>query len=213
VFILIAENCSGDMEVNHSHKLQYLKQSLKGPAARIVQNVAVTDANFEPVWKEVCQRYTNSRMLAHAHLVELFDMQAQTKISPVNMRSILDRTKEEVRALEALGCPTQDWDDILVFMTLRRLDSSTRLEWQLDLTNSDRQKKLVDSAYTPALPTFQQLELFLDHRITALEMSMMESKPMQSVPTTGVCQSRHVSTLSAQHQAHLESSQPPGPTR
>jgi hypothetical protein len=94
------------------------------------------------VWKEVCQRYTNSRLLAHAHLVELFDMQAQTKSSPVNMRSILDRTKEEVRALEALGC--------LVLMTLRRLDSSTRLEWQQDLTNSDKQKKLVDSAYTPA---------------------------------------------------------------
>jgi hypothetical protein len=116
------------------------------------------------------------------NLVELFDMQAQTKSSPVNMRSILDRTKEEIRALEALGCPTQYWNDILVFMTLRRLDSSTRLEWQLDLTNSDKQKKLVDSAYTPASPTFQQLELFLDHRIRALEMSMLGSKPMQSVP-------------------------------
>jgi hypothetical protein len=121
-------------------------------------------------------------MLAHAHLVELFDMQAQTKSSSVNMRLILDRTKEDVRALEALGCPTQYWDDILVFMTLRRFDSSTRFEWQLDLTNSDRQKKLVDSAYTPALPTFQQLELFLDHRIRALEMSTVESKPMQSAP-------------------------------
>jgi hypothetical protein len=36
-------------DVFNSHKLQYLKQSLKGTAARIVQNVAVTDANFEPV--------------------------------------------------------------------------------------------------------------------------------------------------------------------
>jgi hypothetical protein len=36
-------------DFSNSHKLQYLKQSLKGPAARIVQNVAVTDANFEPV--------------------------------------------------------------------------------------------------------------------------------------------------------------------
>jgi hypothetical protein len=166
-------------DVSNSHKLQYLKQSLKGTAARIVQNVAVTDANFEPVWKEVCQRYTNSRMLAHAHLVELFYMPALTKSSPVN---ILDRTKEEVRALEALGCPTQYWDDILVFMTLRRLDDPTRYEWQIDLTNCDKQRKLVDAAYTPALPTFQQLELFLDHRIRALEMSMMESKPHQRVP-------------------------------
>jgi hypothetical protein len=169
-------------DVSNSHKLQYLKQSLKDSAALIVKNVAVTDANFEPVWKEVCQRYTNSRMLAHAHLVELFDTPAQTKSSPVNMRSILDRTKEEVRALEALGCPTQYWDDILVFMTLRRLDDPTRYEWQVDLTNSDKQKKLVDSAYTPALPTFQQLELFLDHRIRALEISMVESKHLQRVP-------------------------------
>jgi hypothetical protein len=109
-------------------------------------------------------------------------MPALTKSSPVNMRSILDRTKEEVRALEALGCPTQYWDDILVFMTLRRLDDPTRYEWQIDLTNSDKQRKLVDAAYTPALPTFQQLELFLDHRIRALEMSMVESKPHQGVP-------------------------------
>jgi hypothetical protein len=90
-------------DVSNSHKLQYLKQSLKGSTALIVKNAAVTDANFEPVWKEVCQRYTNSRMLAHAHLVELLVMPAQTKSSPVNMRSIIDRTKEEVRALEALG--------------------------------------------------------------------------------------------------------------
>jgi hypothetical protein len=120
-------------------------------------------------------------MLAHAHLVELFDMPTQTKSSPVNMRSILDRTKEEVRALEALGCPTQYGDDILVFMKLRRLDDPTRYEWQIDLTNCDKQRKLVDAAYTPALPTFQQLELFLDHRIRALEMSMVESKS-QRVP-------------------------------
>jgi hypothetical protein len=67
-------------------------------------------------------------------------------------------------------------------MTLRRLDSSTRLEWQHNLTNSDKQNKLIDSTYTSALPTFQQLELFLDHRIRALEMSAVESKPMQSLP-------------------------------
>jgi hypothetical protein len=54
-------------DISNSHKLQYLKQFLKGPAALIVQIVAVTDANFEPVWKEVCQRYTNSRMLAHTY--------------------------------------------------------------------------------------------------------------------------------------------------
>jgi hypothetical protein len=61
-------------------------------------------------------------------------------------------------------------------MTLRRLDDPTRYEWQVDLTNSNKQKKLVDSAFTSALPTFQQLELFLDHRIRALEMLMVESK-------------------------------------
>jgi hypothetical protein len=121
-------------------------------------------------------------MLAHAHLVELFDMPALTKSSPVNMRSILDRTKEEVRGLQALGCPTQYWDDILVFMTLRRLNDPTRYEWQIDLTNCDKQKKPVDATYTPALPTYQQLELFLDHRIRALEMSMVEGKPHHGVP-------------------------------
>jgi hypothetical protein len=109
-------------------------------------------------------------------------MPSLRKSSPVNMRSILDRTKEEVRVLEALGCPTQYWDDILVFMTLRRLDDPTRYEWQIDLTNCDKQRKLVDAAYTPALPTFQQLELFLDHRIRALEMSMVEGKPHQGIP-------------------------------
>ncbi|XP_068914704.1 uncharacterized protein [Tenebrio molitor] len=158
----------------------YLKQSLKGTAACIVQNVAVTDANFAPVWKEVCQRYTNGRMLAHAHLVELFDMPTPTKCTPVNMRSILDHTKEEVRALEALGCPTQYWDDL--FMTLRRLDDPTRYEWQIDLTNCDKQRKMVDAAYIPALPTFQQLEFFLDHRIRALEMSMAAGKPHHGTP-------------------------------
>jgi hypothetical protein len=111
-------------------KLLLLKQALKGPAALLVQNVTTTEVNFEPTWKEVCARYTNIRLLAQAHLQKLFDLPPVSKCSHSDMRHLLDRTKEEVRALKTLKCPAAHWDDMLVFLTLKRLDSVTCRDWQ-----------------------------------------------------------------------------------
>jgi hypothetical protein len=98
------------------------------------------------------------------------------------MRHLLDRTKEEVRALKTLKCPTEHWEDILVFLTLKRLDAGTCPDWQLHLTTTDDdQRMLVNPDYTPTLLTFNQLDKFLESLIRTLEMSSPETKSQSFV--------------------------------
>ena len=63
-----------------------------------------------------------------------------------------------VTALKKLELSVNHWDAIFVFMTVSRLDESTHRAWELEISNLED------------FPTFNQLTLFVNSRIQALEL-------------------------------------------
>lgn len=81
----------------------------------------------------------------------------------------MDTSLECIRSLEALHRKTEDWDDILVFSIMEKLDPDTRREWAKTLTGSD-------------LPDWSDLISFLeDHIRTLAAGSGSHRKPSLSI--------------------------------
>lgn len=194
-------------DVPDVQKLLLLKRVLKGEAALLVNNIATTAANFQGAWNAVCSRYRNERLLVQAHLSTIFDLPTIQKVSARDMRHLIDRTNDELRALRHLGRPVDHWDDILVFLLLRRLDPISRREWEMHLSATDNAKALADPEYQPTQPTFEQLEQFFESRIRALEMSTTTSSTMNKEPrlSKGNTSSRSPSGKSTMHRSHQAS--------
>lgn len=124
----------------------------------------------------MCSRYDNERKLIYAYLTEWFSMSGFSNESVCDLRHLLDRTRDLISCLANLGCPTEQWDLILMFLTVQRVNPQTRREWEKrqnrgfnDEQKLDDGRSEVESA-SPFNATWNNLEDFLEEKIKELEM-------------------------------------------
>ena len=67
-FDLFTSSVDSNSTLTNSQKLQYLKASLTGDAAKLLSSFTVTDNNYEPALDVLKKRYDNPRMIARAHV-------------------------------------------------------------------------------------------------------------------------------------------------
>ncbi|XP_071576701.1 uncharacterized protein [Temnothorax nylanderi] len=148
-------------------KLQYLKTSLKGSAALLLKNTKLTSDNFQKAWETLIAFYENTRLLVDEALQSLFSLKRMTKESATEMEQIYTNIMQIYRTLETLKRPVQTWDDILVFITVQRLDANSVKAWENQL----------GSAKQP--PTWKQVSTFLFdrfHTLQAVEKCRLNSR-------------------------------------
>ncbi|XP_054711081.1 uncharacterized protein LOC129220676 [Uloborus diversus] len=68
--------------LSDAQKLQYLKTSLKGDAAKIVISIPISDSNFKIAYNLLDERYSNTREQTFAHIKRFLDLQA-FKMNPL----------------------------------------------------------------------------------------------------------------------------------
>ena len=71
------------------------------------------------------------RSIVKAHLAAIHALPVIKKESSVELRKLLESTNEHVQALEALGLPVDQWDAILVYWLLEKLDNESRKQFEL----------------------------------------------------------------------------------
>ena len=72
-----------------------------------------------------------------AHLAAIHALPAIKKESSVELRKLLESTNEHVQALEALRLPLSQWDAILVYCLLAKLDAESRKQFELACPGTD----------------------------------------------------------------------------
>ncbi|XP_076660370.1 uncharacterized protein LOC143363708 [Halictus rubicundus] len=150
-------------------RLQYLKASLTGAAAKVIARTSLTDANYSTAWAALERRYGGIRVLTTAHLGRLLDCPAVKRASTEELTRVLDEFCQARDALAALKKPVDTWDDWFVTLLVRKLDSTTRLDWE---------KMFPDPTI---MPSFVEIRDFLESRIHALASTQ---EPMcSSTPT------------------------------
>lgn len=150
---LITKNVS----LSDIHQLQYLRTACKGKAADLIQDIAIAEGNFTVAWEALKERYENKRLLVARLIDRIMDLPEMTRECPDQLAKLINGTNQNLRALEVLDRPVNEWDDWIVRQMIRKLDFNTRMSWEKEIsTNTD-------------IPTYEQLKTHLGGVLRSLE--------------------------------------------
>ncbi|XP_076235101.1 uncharacterized protein LOC143179673 [Calliopsis andreniformis] len=117
-------------DIQHFH---YLNSALKGPAARVIQLLGVSDANYKLAWATLRRHFEDVKSLIHHHASALLELPRIHRQSSV--------------ALRALDESIHTWDILRILILTNKLDSCTCKEWEklyLSITDSPKFKDFVE---------------------------------------------------------------------
>jgi len=108
--------------------MYYLRSSLKGKAAEVIQSLESSAENYPIVWNFLKRRFEDKRAIASRHLQLLLDILVMQKESGLQLRQTLGGILRHIRALESLKVNT--WDTVINHLMIAKFDTATRREWR-----------------------------------------------------------------------------------
>ncbi|XP_011859229.1 PREDICTED: uncharacterized protein LOC105556738 [Vollenhovia emeryi] len=152
-------------------RLHYLSASVTGSAGDAISQLTVTDANFQVAWQILSARYENIRRLVNSHLEALLSLPIVVQETAKDLQTLRDTANMSIQALKKLGRPVETWDDILIHLVSQKLDKASRKAWELKLSESQE------------LPSYTELNEFLDNRVRAFEVISPFKQSSATKPT------------------------------
>lgn len=142
--------------LNDVQKFHYLKASLEGEATDIIKSMSLSASNYNIAWNLLCSRFENKKLLIQNHLNDIFKLKSVNRESANNLREMSDTITKNLRALDALGQPTEHWDAIIVFVITSKFDKQTARDFETFKIKGE-------------LPTIAELKQFLNSKADLLD--------------------------------------------
>lgn len=156
---LFTNTIHNNSKLPKSEKLAYLKSLVKGDAARLIQTLVVSDANYDIAWTKLIERYQNERELVFSIFDRFIKQPNVITNSASSVCDVIDITIESTRSLEVFGITLdKGLDAFLLFLVFHKLDASTKQLWEHQLKDS-------------SVPALQTLMEFLEQRARGLASS------------------------------------------
>lgn len=184
-------------DIDNINKFHYLRASLEGSAALVIQSVDFSGNNYTIAWKLLCDRFDNKRLLLQNHVSALFNIEPVTKESSMHLKRVIDEVNKNLRCLESLGEPVTHWGTLLIHIISNKLDAKTYRQWEEHKGNLDKDKPI----------SFDNFITFIRNRADLIETLELSSAPAagQSVqPVKNV--SKHRTMISTQITKHCVTS-------
>lgn len=141
-------------------KFHYLKASLSGEAAKLIDSLELTEQYYDIAFQTVIDRYDNKKQIIKNHTRALLNLPTACKS---NIRDILDTIQKNIRALEACKQPVKHWSTLLNAIITNKFDFKLNEDWESHTADIE-------------LPTSDELIAFLTKKSKIAE-AMNESKP------------------------------------
>lgn len=177
--------------LNNVQKFHYLKSCLKNEATNCIQELQISEANYNIAWSTLKDRFDNKRIIIKKHIQAIYELPQCSYENYNALRHIYDTVQKHTRALKALKRPVDQWDDWLIYITTNKLDKTTNKEWESTIT-------------TNHIPSFQELLNFLSQKCNTLEAIakpvITHAKPFKNVSvhltakttTCAMCNENHL---------------------
>ncbi|XP_078051756.1 uncharacterized protein LOC144477898, partial [Augochlora pura] len=159
-------------------RFHYLNSALKGPAARIVQSLGISEINYKLAWISLKKRYEDPTALLYHHANAIIEMPSVQRQSCTSLREFIDSANNHLLALEALGEEIHSWDLMIVLLLSKKLDSVTCKEWDkvlVSLSGKPRFKDFIDFLE-------QQAKLLERTSINMKQIPIQPSRPFANRP-------------------------------
>jgi len=109
-----------------TQKLHYLKASITGEAAVIINHIQIADANYDAAWKLLIDEYDNKRAKIHAHINAFADLSIMKTETAAELKNLRDTVAASLAALTNLE--REAWDDLVVYIIYQKFNPRTRNE-------------------------------------------------------------------------------------
>ncbi|XP_058122403.1 uncharacterized protein LOC131285146 [Anopheles ziemanni] len=147
-------------DISEVQKFHYLRASLKGEPASLIQPIALTAANYKVAWNTLLGRYSNKPLLKKKHVRELLTFPKMPNSSVEAIQTTVDAFQRHTQLLEQLGENVQqNCSMFLVELLGSKLDEASLAAWEE--AQGDRE------------PTFAGMLVFLQRRARVLETIAM----------------------------------------
>ena len=117
--------------LNDCQKLQYLKASVKGDAAKLTSSVPLTSANYSIAWESflVVDRYQNEHATGRCYIHAMCSCPAVKTNDAKGLRCLIKSFEKNLMAVNVLGA--DNWETLLIYLVSEKLDAETRRDWEL----------------------------------------------------------------------------------
>ncbi|GIY68606.1 hypothetical protein CDAR_532941 [Caerostris darwini] len=129
---LFLASVGNNESLNDSQKLQYVKLSVKGEAATLLQSIQISNENDEKAGIALTERYEHETEIINAALNKLVSQPVLKYESASGLRKLIDTTQQCIDTLKILKQPVEHWDTIIIFLLKGKLDSETLRMWILE---------------------------------------------------------------------------------
>jgi len=136
-------------------KFHYLISSLEGDATHVIQSLEINSDNYQEALDLLKQRYDDKRIITQEHIKALFDLTPVAKGNHIALRKLIDDVMRHLRSLKGLNRPTEQWDDLIIYLITTKLDTNTIKDWE-------------DNVQRENMPTLKEMIDFLVHKCKAL---------------------------------------------
>ena len=109
-------------------KMNYLVNSLEGPAYKAIEGLAITDENYIKAVDILKIRFGRSQEVIYSHMQELLKLQSHPNVNITQIRSMYDNIVVQVRGLESLGITSENYGPLLIAVIMTRLPEEVQLQ-------------------------------------------------------------------------------------
>ena len=168
-----------------AQKLMHLKNALTGPALQKIENIPISNSNYNIAYKRLIDFYHNTRALVQSQIQYIMHLPSANRNICDDTQQLLDNVINAVEQLRALGRPVSGYDDFLIEIVIEKTHQSIREDWE--------------RRYARTLPTFEELTTFLADKCSSLQalqrsqqqgIRMIATSEERSAPKTNQCSMR-----------------------
>ncbi|XP_068987504.1 uncharacterized protein [Bombus flavifrons] len=134
-------------------RFQHLRSSVTGRAARSIQSLELTEANYPIALNTLKEKFNCALRICMRHWELLRSYPEIKRETPEAIEDLLETVSVNLKALEKLGQPVTS-DIVIIELLASKLPSSSMRKWQRTLPNQD-------------VPSYQHLMEFLKTRANA----------------------------------------------
>lgn len=131
-----------NVTISNDIKIQYLKSYIKGKAASLVSHIAPNENNYETCYKILCKRYEDKRENLGNFIDEILKLEKLESESSEGLKQIHDTAYECIMSINNIGVSTKNWAALLIHILLKKLDSTTIVDYEGKLANVKEPQKL-----------------------------------------------------------------------
>ncbi|XP_065918882.1 uncharacterized protein [Dysidea avara] len=109
-------------------KFNYLQSLLEGPAAKSIQGLPLTAANYDCAKQVLEERFGRMKQIIAAHMDDFLKIQACGGDKTSHLRAVYDKIHINVRGLESIGVTADQYGSFLIPIIMSKLPSEVRLQ-------------------------------------------------------------------------------------